>query len=192
MNPNLFARRVATTKRRNRGVTLIELLVTMAIAVILAMIALPSYSSIMNRNRVAGEVNQFVTALQFARSEAAKQGLNAVVCVSTDQSTCSTSSRDFIQGYIVFVDANNNGIRDSNEPILRAQSQSPGGDAAVPSNNLAAFRFNREGFLAALPANPVSIFFGAQAGADLKSSRCLMISLTGRLQVQTANNSSCT
>lgn len=55
------------------GFTLIELLVAIAIFVIIATVAIPNFSSIIARNRLAAEYNNILTGLHFARSEAVKR-----------------------------------------------------------------------------------------------------------------------
>jgi Tfp pilus assembly protein FimT len=41
-------------------------------------IAVPSYNTLITINRIASEVNEFITSLQHARSEALKRGLDGV------------------------------------------------------------------------------------------------------------------
>jgi type IV fimbrial biogenesis protein FimT len=59
---------------RAAGFTLLELLITMSVATILLTIAIPSFQYVTNSNRIAGEVNGLLGDLQFARSEAIKEG----------------------------------------------------------------------------------------------------------------------
>ena len=75
----------------------------MAIAVlaILISLAVPSFSRFVQNNRLAGQTNEMVAALQFARSEALKRGSWAELCASADQSSCGGSMGD---GWIVHVD----------------------------------------------------------------------------------------
>lgn len=65
--------------QRVRGFTLIELLVTLAIAGLLATIVAPSMSTFMARARLASDVNQVVSALNMARSEAIKRHQNVTI-----------------------------------------------------------------------------------------------------------------
>ncbi|MGO9426711.1 MAG: Tfp pilus assembly protein FimT/FimU, partial [Steroidobacteraceae bacterium] len=62
------------------GFTMIEMLMTMAIAIIVLTIGVPSFRYVTNSNRIAGELNGLLGDLQFARAEAIKEGTNVTVC----------------------------------------------------------------------------------------------------------------
>mgnify|MGYP001546341664 CR=1 FL=1 len=53
---------------RAAGMTLLELLTVLAVAAVLLTIAVPSFVSLTQTNRVAGEINALSGDLQFARS----------------------------------------------------------------------------------------------------------------------------
>lgn len=86
---------------RMRGFTLIEMLMTMAIAAILLTIGIPSFRYVTNSNRIAGELNGLLGDLQFARAEAIKEGRTVTVCVSSDGANCANSTT-WQSGWIVF------------------------------------------------------------------------------------------
>lgn len=88
---------------RQVGFTLMELIVTVAIAAILLTIGVPSFQDTMRNNRAATHMNEMMTALNLARSEAAKLGKRVSLCPSTDQATC-TGGTDWTKGWIVFID----------------------------------------------------------------------------------------
>lgn len=69
--------------------TLIELLITIAIAAILLVMATLSLNSFSAKNRVASSCAKIFTTLQFARSEAISRGENIIFCKSNDHKTCS-------------------------------------------------------------------------------------------------------
>lgn len=90
-----------TTVQKQRGLTLMELLVTMTIAGILVAIAVPSFTWMIQNNRAATQVNQFVTGLSRARNEAIRSGVSVTLCRSADQSTCG-GGNGWETGWIIF------------------------------------------------------------------------------------------
>ena len=62
---------------RNKGLTLIELMVTLAVGVILMTATIPAYTAMTQRSEIASSINAFVSELRFARSEALKRSAPA-------------------------------------------------------------------------------------------------------------------
>ena len=78
------------------GFTLIELLVTIAIAAILMMVAVPGMTSFKRNAELTSATNSVLAAINAARSEAIKRGMNAML-VPKD-------GTDWNSGLIAFVD----------------------------------------------------------------------------------------
>ena len=92
--------------KNDAGFTLIELIVTVAIAAIVLAIAVPSFQETITSNRLTTFSNTFVASLNLARSEAIKQNRRVTLCSSTDGLSCATGG--YQQGWIIFIDSNNN------------------------------------------------------------------------------------
>ncbi|WP_181919299.1 GspH/FimT family pseudopilin [Alkalilimnicola ehrlichii] len=60
--------------KKNRGFTLIELIVVMVVVVILATVAVPNFTRIIQENRMTADANELITLLNAARSEAVRLG----------------------------------------------------------------------------------------------------------------------
>ena len=109
-------------KNRQKGFTLTELIVVSAIVAILLGIAIPSYKYISTSYRMSAEVNGLLGDLQFARSEALKEGNGVTACVSNDGATCTGGGGSWSAGWIVFSDPNSNATVDGGERLLKVQS----------------------------------------------------------------------
>jgi type IV fimbrial biogenesis protein FimT len=106
-----------TARTRQHGLTLPELLVSLAIVSTLTAGAASQLHSLIQNNRMVAEVNLFVTALQLARSEAVKHGRRVVLCPSMDQVNCGNSSA-WSYGWMLF--ASDNREREADEALLQA------------------------------------------------------------------------
>lgn len=77
---------------RSRGFTLVELMVTVSVIAILAAIAVPGMTALINNSRINGQSEELVSSLQLARAEAVRRNARVTVCPSTDGSTCASST----------------------------------------------------------------------------------------------------
>jgi len=100
-----------------RGFTLIEMLITAAIAALLFGIALPALSGGLEAARACDARSELLASLTTASQRAALTGQRSVLCPSTDGSQCS-SGDDWSAGWIVFSDPNANRSHDPGETLL--------------------------------------------------------------------------
>ena len=181
---------------RQAGVTLVELLTVMVIVAILMSIGIPSFRYITTDNRMSTEANQLVGDLQFALSEAVKEGQSITVCVAastspTSPSCAASGTTTWQSGWIVFSDLNNDQTIDSGDPVLRIENAFVGGDTFTSTNNISAITFNRSGFVNALGTSQVSVVLHDSTSSSVYT-RCLYLTQAGMMFVQThAQNSSC-
>jgi type IV fimbrial biogenesis protein FimT len=71
------------TQRHGRGFTLVELMITMAVALVLIMIAVPSFKNLTLSNKLTTTANDIVGAINIARMEAVKRNASAQLCSNT-------------------------------------------------------------------------------------------------------------
>jgi type IV fimbrial biogenesis protein FimT len=103
-------------KRRSRGFTLMELLVTLMLAGVLLGIGVPAFRDFMRNGRLTGAANEMLLTVVTARNEALRRQTVVSVCPSTTPaSATATCSGAATQGYIAFVDTNSNCVRDGAE-----------------------------------------------------------------------------
>jgi type IV fimbrial biogenesis protein FimT len=84
----------ALTHHDERGFTLVELMVTMTIAVVLIMFAVPSFKSITLSNKLTTSANDLVNAINVARMEAVKRNANTQLC----SNSASVNTTDILGG----------------------------------------------------------------------------------------------
>jgi len=130
---------VSTKTLNHQGFTLIELVITLSIAAILMAIAAPSFSSIIQNNRMTTQYNELLASLSLARSEAIKRAQQVTVCQSSTGTSCGGASSSWHVGWIVYVDTNTDDTRDGGEDILRVNSVLSGDNTLSYDSTRAAF-----------------------------------------------------
>jgi type IV fimbrial biogenesis protein FimT len=63
-----------------RGFTLMELLVSVTVLGVLTALAVPSFTGMINRNRLVGQSNELLGAIQYARTEAIRTSARVTFC----------------------------------------------------------------------------------------------------------------
>jgi len=182
--------------QRMSGFSLTELVVVMLVVGIIAAIGAPSFKYVTTSNRIAAEINGLVGDLQFARSEAIKEGETVTVCATASGTQCD-GGNNWQGGWIVFLDSKAGGVVgfvDPGELIVRSQPAfNPPGDTLVPlaGANLNAVSFNRVGYGTTGSPGPVILALH-DASNTAQWTRCLAISPVGMLTVETTSQPGCT
>jgi type IV fimbrial biogenesis protein FimT len=102
---------------RNRGFTIFELMITIAVAGVLAAVAIPNMRDFIRNGRLTSATNDLLRSMQIARSEAIKRQRNVVVCATDSPSAeVPACSYDTFRGWIVFQDSNANWSLDGDDP----------------------------------------------------------------------------
>ena len=119
-----------TDTRAQGGLTLIELMVTLAVLSILILVAAPAFREAIMNVRMSALANDLMADLALARSEAIKQGRTVMICPSPAPHT-ACSGTDWKVGWMVFVDADNDGRWDNTAAERGFKSREPAPTAAT-------------------------------------------------------------
>lgn len=129
------------SSRFARGITLIELIFTIAIGSILCAVSLPALGSLIQSGQSRSAHNALVATLNQARSTAASGRTDISICPSRDGVTCDNAIW-WQHGWIVFEDVNGDGARSDNETIIEVGQMQDGISiaSAIGHRHLAFYR----------------------------------------------------
>lgn len=162
---NLLQTQQRSARRKQTGMTLLELMVVLAVMAITLAIGVPSFQGIVSDNRMTGTANTMIGALNAARSEAIKRGRSvAMTAISTDWSNGWTID--------VVTPADN----------IKTFAATTG---MTVSSATTSYTFLPTGFLALATAQEITICDSARTA---ETGRKISISVSGRLAV---NNATC-
>ena len=100
------------SKQRQTGLTMIELMVVITIAAILAGMAAPSLVDMINSTRLSSTMSQLINDLNRARSEAVKRNRRVLVCVRGTDTACGAGT-NWQNGWLVCYDEDQDGTCDA-------------------------------------------------------------------------------
>ncbi len=134
----------------------------------------PSLREFLVASRRTADINGFVSAVQLARSEAAKRGAAVVVCKSADLHTCAGDELGYDSGWIVFENSDDvrPPSRDMSEPLIFAYE--PISRGSIVSNRR-LYEFRSYGWRS---TNGTVTFCDA-----LSRARAVIVSYTGRPRI---------
>lgn len=171
-----------------RGVTLIELMVGIAVLAILLAIAVPSFQSTIASSRLTTTTNDFVSALATARSEAIRRGFRVTVCKSSNGTQCTTAG-NWSQGWIVYTDTTRAGTDasvDAGEVVLATSAAAVAGTVLAGTtgmDNFVSYAANGQPRLmnGTAQSGRIRVCNTSGALADTVRARDIEVSTTGRL-----------
>jgi len=98
----------------NQGLTLIELIITIAIAATLFSTAIPNFSAFINKSKANSSVHLLFRTFQLARTEALNRNNNIYLCGSNDGYSCH---QHWSYTLLLFID-NNDDKKPSSDEII--------------------------------------------------------------------------
>ena len=164
---------------KQRGFTMMELLVAVAVAAVLFGIGIPMFRNATLGSRLSAAANNLLSSVQLARSEAIKRNVSVTLCASSDGATCAASG-GWEQGWIV-VDT----VADPDVVIQRQQNLPTG------------FKLTQSGGSVPLVFQPIGIGMGAATFTACRSEplggqeRVLTVRAAGTALVATSEEGVC-
>lgn len=162
-------------KSRDRGFSLYELLMTMALVALVLTLGMPSFGSILANHRLKVEVDALFHAVHLARKSSIVRRRAVTLCPSHDGVVCEPGL-DWSIGWMMFVntDRDQPAVRDDDEPVLNHHSVDQ--NARIMSNRKTFTLRSTE-----LRATNGTVIFCDRTGRG--TARALVISYTGRPRI---------
>ena len=170
--------------------TLIELMLTLAIAGIVVALGAPSFVHMLARRAMASQAEQLQDALRLGRNEAMKRGGPVVLC-RTDvlaTSRCAAAGGSW-QTWLLFADVDRNGAFDSGDVLLRQRLESSSRTSV--GSRAASLRFESTGIARSDDGTAVAFVFEPSAaasgaiGGDRASQRQVCVNPRGEVALVT-------
>lgn len=163
--------------RTERGFTLIELMIAIALVSILLATAVPALDDFTNDSRQAGAINDFVAAMHLARNTAITRNSRVTMCPSAAGANCEVAGWN--DGWIVFGDTNSNGNLDVGETVVNSSGAVDG--LTIQSGEFPQFlmyRPNGRAMTAAITGNTGEFSVCDHRGTD--HAKVILVDISGR------------
>ena len=167
--------------RNQRGFSLMELMFGVAVLAVLLGLAVPPFISVMRNNRVISQNNEFIAALNYARSEAIRRNESVTLCSSTNGTGCAAATT-WGTGWITFVDLNASGTLDGSEVVMQVSPPVISG-FTLNSTTLQNVRFLGNGMLGSTAGS----FALQKTGCVGLYARTTSVAITGRVSTVKSN-----
>lgn len=195
-------RAIKRTMKTHFGFTLVELVIVLALAAIITALATPSFRAMIQNNRAASQANDFLSALNLARSEAIKHGRASALCARRDPPTnpesCSATPTDWSTGWLVFRDTDEDGayteddngngtLCDPDEDCLLRVVEAPKGNPTFTQTSGSDMKFRGNGMAAVDLSDPAPAWTLTLPDCQGNEARTITMSRAGGAQVTTTN-----
>ena len=171
--------------QNSKGFTLAEMVVSLSILSIILSLAAPSFGNLLKSNRATALVNDLLTDLHIARSEAIKRNQPVTLCKSSNRQTCTGNWGD---GWIIFSDADRDRRIDEDQgDRLLATSDAVGNSLNVSWNAFRSDNYIQFSSMGFIHSNN-GTFKVCPPDNDARQARAVIINRVGRARVSSDSN----
>ncbi len=168
-----------------RGVTLLELLVTVIVLSVIVALAMPSMRDFLVSNRLSSSVNGFIGLANLARSEAIVRNQDVVICPKNSGSNACVSTTAWNTHDIqAFVDVDGDGTFSAGDILLKTQAAVDPANTQMGMDRSAAgvLTFGSAGF--AREAQFFKVYaISTDTAYQARYGRTICVSKVGRIRV---------
>lgn len=162
-------------KKCQKGLTLPELMIGIALFAIVVSFAVPSFQSVMERQELNSKLSLLNTTLAYARAEAVTRAKNIIVCPVDTGESCK-SGTDWSDGWLVFIDENDDRLLDAADTLIR-KAGGAGGKVKMLADSTSPLIYNESG---ESEGRELKMCI---PGADVSKSRVIAITNVGSSRV---------
>ena len=172
-----------------RGISLIELLITISIISILVAVGLPQFRSLYERWQVLQTAQSMQSTLILARSLAIQRGGKIGIRKVNDSQSCKNAgtNQEWGCGWFIYSDENDNGAWNTSEPKLH-EIILKGDTNVMHTSGGINIKFDRFGMASGLNVKGFT-FTPLDSGISSPATQTLCMSSGGRIRI--INDSSC-
>ena len=130
------------------GFTIVELIITLAIAALLLTQAVPSFNTMIQGSKLSTDTNDLVADINNGRSEAISRGVPVIICRSDDPRLATAvcdGAGAWTTGWLLFADDNRDGAFTAASDTLIRIGQPASSTITIISNGFSQLQYNADG-----------------------------------------------